>query len=689
MSSHGFGSKFLANAREKTLTILEVGASFGLSHNRLIPNRAKVYAKTIYTSMAGLGQGKKRSWDYQTFGYFWDGQFQQAADSLLAKLAQPSALTLEHLDFCVRLMWHGAVNQKLEVTDALQTAFEAQIALLSPVQIQSRWATAGQWLAARQLTGGAAITWQPSEQVLALAALAHRKDLKISDNFVESVGAIRFGLPETWIIGHEDQARSELQVELRDWLRWVAVSNDSETLRHARRLMLRQKLGSSEIVIEQGTPNASNLALLREGLTLPSLKRDVNYSPTPNTGLYFLHNSLPWDSQGYATRSHSIIKSLNSRGWKISGITRLGYPFDRHTNTPASQIPDISEIDGVTYYRMGRKIGRISNTASFLIAYANKAADFVSQLKPSVIHSASNSWNGLVANHLAREFGLPSVYEVRGLWEVTARSRNAGYEFTARHRLQVRLETQAALEADQVFALTNALKQELIRRGVDGEKITLLPNCVDADRFEPRIRDTELEEQLGFGGKTVIGYVGSLLDYEGLDLLIQATDVLKSKRDDFRVLIVGSGAAHERLVALTDELNLNSLIKFTGRVPHAEVEKYYSLIDVAPFPRLALPVCEMVSPLKPFEAMAMEKACVVSSVDALTEIVQEGVTGRVFEKDSAADLARVLAELLDDPAQIKNYGVTSRQWVLGNRTWDHDAKIVHEAYERLLSRPVN
>jgi glycosyltransferase involved in cell wall biosynthesis len=151
-------------------------------------------------------------------------------------------------------------------------------------------------------------------------------------------------------------------------------------------------------------------------------------------------------------------------------------------------------------------------------------------------------------------------------------------------------------------------------------------------------------------------------------------------------LIVGSGAEHENLLALARDLGLGNIVNFTGRVPHSEVEKYYSLIDIAPFPRLPLPVCEMVSPLKPFEAMAMEKACIVSSCAALIEIVQDGITGRVFEKGSHESLATVLKELLDNPAAAKEFGKSGRDWVLENRTWSKNAKIVQEVYERLLAK---
>jgi glycosyltransferase involved in cell wall biosynthesis len=450
--------------------------------------------------------------------------------------------------------------------------------------------------------------------------------------------------------------------------------------------MLSRSLFSGSIKITEGDPTNSQVPVTRNGLTLNPTPNLNSYTPVKNKALYFLHNSLPWDSQGYAPRSHAIIKSLNSNGWNAEGITRLGYPYDRHDVTNSQNISAKEVIDTVTYNRLGRKVGQISGTFNYISRYCERSASFIQSIKPEIIHAASNYWNGLAATHLAAEVGVPSVYEVRGLWEVTRRSATPGYEFTMSYRFYVKLETQAALQASHVFALTGALRDELVQRGVPENKITLLPNAVDETRFFPIPRNLELEKKFGYEGKTVIGYVGSLLAYEGLDLLLRAAAQLAKVRDDFRVLIVGSGVEHENLMELAKKLGLGDIVHFTGRVPHSEVEQYYSLVDIAPFPRLPLPVCEMVSPLKPFEAMAMEKSCIVSSCAALTEIVQDEVTGRVFEKGSYESLATVLIDMLDNPEQTQLYGKAGRTWVLENRTWSKNAKIVQEVYEKLLAK---
>ena len=633
-----------------------------------------------------LGQSSTRA-----FEYFQSGEYSKTLESIQETLSTRSKLGLYEFDLLVWLTWHTVENSEQVVTDALQVCFENQFArrsrsklrLLDGSNNQLSIGAQAQWHRARILSGGTVFNWQPSEDVVAVANKATSKDFSLSSDFLESVAAIRFGLPEDWLSGNETRSRQDLQKELKSWVNWVCASKDADLLNHLRIQMESTNGDEKEILISEGSAENSQFFTLKHGLNLPPTEGLERYEPTKNMVLYFLHNSLPWDSAGYATRSHALIKALNSKGWDTHGVTRVGYPFDIHNYLPEETVGN-DEVDGVTYHRIGRKDEKLSGTFSYLNHYSNRSVSVINLTKPEIIHAASNSWNGLVATHLAAQLGVPSVYEVRGLWEVTRRSATPGYEFTSEYRLQVKLETQAALQASHVFALTGALRDELVRRGVPESKITLLPNAVDETRFTPIPRNVELEKKFGYEGKQVIGYVGSLLKYEGLDLLLKAAADLSNIRDDFRVLIVGSGVEHEHLMELAKELGLEEIVNFTGKVPHSEVEQYYSLIDIAPFPRLPLPVCEMVSPLKPFEAMAMEKACIVSNCAALTEIVQDGVTGRVFEKGSHESLAEALTDLLNNPDQTHQYAKAGRSWVLENRTWSKNAEIVQGVYKKLL-----
>ena len=193
------------------------------------------------------------------------------------------------------------------------------------------------------------------------------------------------------------------------------------------------------------------------------------------------------------------------------------------------------------------------------------------------------------------------------------------------------------------------------------------------------------EPQLGFPHDAVIiGYIGSIVSYEGLDLLMEALPQVKAATNTpFRVLIVGDGAYMERVQNACKANELDDVVTFTGRVPHEEVESYYSLVDIAPFPRLPLPVTELVSPLKPFEAMAMEKAVIASDVHALTEIVQHDVTGLLFEKGNGSSLAEALVRLIDDSDLRNRLGGTARSWVQDERDWNAIARTLGSAYEKL------
>ncbi|MFE7406403.1 glycosyltransferase [Isoptericola sp. NPDC057559] len=434
----------------------------------------------------------------------------------------------------------------------------------------------------------------------------------------------------------------------------------------------------------------SNYQLMKRGFPFGPRATATAYTPDERRAFYLLHNSLPYNSAGYATRSHGLLRAL-TENWSMAAVTRLGYPFDAPGHDELTEIPAREVIDGVDYLRLTTAPGRwLKNPITdYVRDYSAALEGLARDERPFVIHAASNHWNGLTAVETARRLGIPSVYEVRGLWEVTRASRNPEWHDSGMYRYIARMEADAAAKATRVIAITGGLKDELINRGVDEEKILLVPNGVDTERFLPVERDVQLARELGLESKTVIGYIGSLLDYEGLDLVIRAAAELDRTRDDFHVLIVGDGAEKETFEALADELGvLGRVVTFTGRVPHADVERYYSLVDIAPFPRLPLPVCELVSPLKPFEAMAMGKAVVASDVRALAEIVDDGKTGLLHRKGDHADLVRTLTTLLDDEDLRRGLGAAGRRWVEQERTWSALSGRVSAVYDEISRHEV-
>ena len=452
-------------------------------------------------------------------------------------------------------------------------------------------------------------------------------------------------------------------------------------------------------LMDHGSPNSEKIQDKISGLEglldlhehgfkpapLPEVPKD--FTPAPNRIVYVLHNSLPFNSGGYAARAHGLMRGVAELGWDVHVVTRAGYPHDRGI-VPEDEHPDLEIIDGITYHRMyelEEGYGQVRLLRYFEV-YQHHLARKVIELQPSVIHAASNHLNGLVGNAVAAHFGLPSIYEVRGLWEITRISRQPAFEDSTYFEMMVKMETQACREATGCLAITQGLIKEINRRLGQPRDVGYLPNGVEIERFSPRGPDDELRAQLGFPPEAVIiGYIGSIVSYEGLDLLMEALPQVKAATNtSFRVLIVGDGAYMERVQAACKANELDDVVTFTGRVPHEEVEAYYSLVDVAPFPRLPQPVTELVSPLKPFEAMAMEKAVIASDVYALTEIVQHEHTGLLFEKGDASSLANVLLRFIEDEQLRAECGKTARIWVEKERDWSNISLTLDETYKALL-----
>ena len=268
---------------------------------------------------------------------------------------------------------------------------------------------------------------------------------------------------------------------------------------------------------------------------------------------------------------------------------------------------------------------------------------------------------------------------------MTQATKRTGYESSDHYTLSERLEIEAARNSDHVFTITNALRDILIEEGIEAEKVSVLPNAVDPERFDISDRDKELEAELGYQDKVVIGYIGSFVEYEGLELLLEAVAQLKNELGDtFRLMLVGDGSVHEKLRRMSRFLAIDDIVTFTGRVSYDEVERYYSLIDIVPLPRLGLRVCELVSPLKPFEAMGTGKVLITSDVAALAEIVDDGKTGLLHRKDDAAHLAEKLKEAITDSELREKLGQQAREWVCETHSWDVISSRVTEVYTRLL-----
>lgn len=429
------------------------------------------------------------------------------------------------------------------------------------------------------------------------------------------------------------------------------------------------------------------------GFEMPVVGENCDYKPGSRV-FYLLHNSLPYNSGGYATRTHGLLTGIRNLGeFDPAGFSRPGYPSDHKkyiSQSLPSVIPRIDSVDGVEYYRADQSIRKSSLTLEeYVEVFAKELEQRGREQRVRLIHAASNYPNGLAASVAARRLGVPSVYEVRGLWEVTRMSRQRNWEHSDYCNFMAKMEAEACRQADHVITITEALKDVMVERGVDREKISVVPNCVHVELFTPSSkRDEELVAQLNIApAEVVIGYIGSVVNYEGLyDLLRAGRKLLDDGMDHFKILIVGDGAVLQGLKDLAGSLGITRNVIFTGRVPHALVNRYYSLVDITPFPREPFQVCEIVSPLKPFEALACGKAVLVSSCAALTEIIEHGSNGLVFQKGSYEDLADKLKLLINDQTLRSSLGDAGRAWVIKHRDWSNSARIVNSICNALCNK---
>lgn len=409
----------------------------------------------------------------------------------------------------------------------------------------------------------------------------------------------------------------------------------------------------------------------------------------PNTILYLAHMALPFESAGYCTRTHGLLTNLSRFNPNISVQTRLGYPLDKGKLRHLSEddVKPEFTVDGLIYgYEKAVDQGIADADER---AYIERAAlaliERARTTRPALIQAASNHVNGAIGLTAARALGLPFVYEVRGLWHMSRVARQPHFLHHANYQAMDAAEVAICKEADFVLAITHAVRHYLIDKGVPEDRILVLPNGVDTHRFTPIEPDEDLRAELEIGEGIVIGYVGSFVKYEGLDLLVEAFAKLRERHAGVYLLLVGDGDTRNELEAMVDQLGIRDGVRFTGRVPHDDVNRYHSIIDIAPFPRTPDIVCEFISPLKPFESMAMGQVVVGSDVAALREIITDGEHGRLFKKGDSHDLFEVLSTLVSNPEEMSRLRDSGLDWVKEHRDWNKLASYLHEVHNAIFT----
>lgn len=405
--------------------------------------------------------------------------------------------------------------------------------------------------------------------------------------------------------------------------------------------------------------------------------------------LHVFDHSIPLHS-GYTFRSRAILREQRALGWETEHVT--GAKHAQELARQGKTAPAEEEVDGLHFFRAPAPRGILAglpvlDQMAVVNGLAARIAEIIPRVRPDVLHAHSPALNGLAALRAAKRFGLPVVYEVRAFWEDAAVDHGTCKEGDLRYRATRALETHVLKRADAVTCICEGLRGDIAARGVPAEKITVIPNAVDIEHFQTGgAADMDLMQKLGLDGKLVLGFIGSFYAYEGLSLLLEALPRLLAQLPQTRVLLVGGGKEEPALKRQAQALGVADKVIFTGRVPHGEVQRYYDLVDMLVYPRLAMRLTDLVTPLKPLEAMAQGRLVVASDVGGHRELIRDGETGCLFRAGDAQHLADTVVQLLASRPLWPALRAAARHYVERERNWRVSVARYEPLYAALASR---
>ena len=397
--------------------------------------------------------------------------------------------------------------------------------------------------------------------------------------------------------------------------------------------------------------------------------------------IHILDHSIPLQS-GYAIRTQAILKEQRALGWETFHLTGP-------KQGPAAATEE--QVNGWHFYRTPPPGGILDGVPvlseiELMGEIAFRIEQVARRVQPHLLHAHSPVLGAIPALRVGRRLGIPVVYEVRALWEDVLVGQGAR-EGGVRYRLRRGMETWALRRADAITTICEGLRGDIVARGIPAEKVTVVPNAVDVEEFSMGgAPDSGLKKQLGLDGVLVLGFIGSFHAYEGLAVLLRALQQMLAQGERVRVLLVGGGQQDAELKRLASELGIENQVVFAGSIPHGEVQRYYDLIDVLVYPRLSMRLTELVTPLKPLEAMARGRLLVASDVGGHRELIRHGETGTLFKAGDPEALVSAVLALLREPERWPGLKAAARRYVETERCWKSSVARYEDVYVRVVQQ---
>jgi len=431
---------------------------------------------------------------------------------------------------------------------------------------------------------------------------------------------------------------------------------------------------------------------LRPAAVQPELPGGNAYDPSGPI-LHMVGRVLPETQTGYTLRTHYTAMAQKRKGLPVAIVGQSGITSER-----SDEVVDY-QLSGIDYYLLPGSARSEVLLDDWLRENIEQFAGLVRRLRPSILHAHSDFFNVLIVSAVGKAYGIPTVYESRGFWEESWLSRTvaaegwdrdqenlfATYGFPSAYELRRDAEKLARGLTDHVFTLADVMRNHILDSGnISPSSVSIVPNAVESEEFPVQIQDEQLADEVGLvAGVSTIGYISSMVEYEGIDTLIDAFDILTNTRGrEANLLLVGDGDYLDALKQKVESRSIKNVI-FTGRIPHERILDYYGLIDLFVIPRKKSKVTDLVTPLKPFEAFSTGRTVVVSDVFALQEIAEQSQSTNSFAAGSATDLAQTLVGLIDSPERRAELSERGAKWVRNHRSWDRNVNEYYRVYQQL------
>ena len=399
--------------------------------------------------------------------------------------------------------------------------------------------------------------------------------------------------------------------------------------------------------------------------------------------LHVLDHSLPLHS-GYTFRSHNIMKQQKLRGWQPVVLTS-----PKHEKSWKKNTDSLEAIDSIKYYRSGpsplSNMAFLNETVIMQIL-ARRLFSVAKAERPDIIHAHSPILNAFPAIFVGKILNIPVVYEIRAFWEDAAADLGTYAERSIKYKIVSKLDTLACRLSGSVVVICRGLKKDLVGRGISEKKIDVVYNGINLENFKPCAPDFKLQKRWQLNEKTVFGFIGSFYHYEGLDLLLEAFSGLSSKVSDVALLLVGGGEMEKELKNQIGNLGIENKVIMPGRLPHESIPSIYSMVDAMVYPRYSMRLTELVTPLKPFESMAMGKALIASDVGGHKELIRHGETGILFESGNASSLMESMLRIVNDTGLRESLEKQGQEWVKENHSWEKTTMVHSEIYSKLIEK---